>query len=328
MELISIILPVYNGEKTIRETITSVLNQTYKNFELIIINDGSRDATLDMIYTIQDFRIKVFSYDNTGVSASRNRGISHATGKYISFIDADDLWTPDKLESQLNALEENPEAAVAYSWNDCIDETGKFLRRGSHIVANGNVYKQLLLLDFIGNGSSVLIRRQALKLVGGFNQSLSFAEDWDLWLRLALNYHFVVIPRTQIFYRVSPSSASSNVWKMETSCLEVIERAFATASQTLQYLKKYSIANIYKYLTFKALEEPLQQKSGLVALRFFFQVIKYEPNMLLSPVTLKVLFKSGVVSLFTPQKAQALLAKFTSLVNTTTLLGYIKTDIS
>jgi glycosyltransferase involved in cell wall biosynthesis len=108
MPLISVVIPVYNGEKTIQETIKSVLNQTFQSLELIIVNDGSNDETLKVISIIKDPRIKVFSYPNAGLSASRNRGLAHATGEYISFIDADDLWTPDKLEAQLKVLQENP----------------------------------------------------------------------------------------------------------------------------------------------------------------------------------------------------------------------------
>src|SRR5574338_867068 len=123
MPTISVILPVYNGEKTIQETIESVLQQTFEDFELIIINDGSQDATLHQVSTLSDARIKVFSYPNAGVSASRNRGIAQAEGEYIAFIDADDLWTPDKLGAQFKTLQTNPQVAVAYSWTNWIDES-------------------------------------------------------------------------------------------------------------------------------------------------------------------------------------------------------------
>ncbi|NES72852.1 MAG: glycosyltransferase family 2 protein, partial [Okeania sp. SIO2D1] len=113
MTLISVIIPVYNGEKTIRDTINSVLKQSFADFELIIINDGSTDSTLEVINSFQDHRLKVFSYPNAGQGASRNRGIELAKGEYISFIDADDMWTSDKLEKQLQALQDNPQAGVA-----------------------------------------------------------------------------------------------------------------------------------------------------------------------------------------------------------------------
>ena len=185
MSLISVIIPVFNGEKTIKETIESVLNQTFSDLELIVIDDGSHDSTLNIISCVRDLRLKVFSCANAGVCVSRNRGFSHASGEFISFLDADDLWAPNKLEAQLKALEANPQAAVAYSWVDYIDRTGKFSRAGNQITANGNIYEKLLVHNVLENGSNPLIRRQALAEVGGFNQKFSGTADWDMWLRLA-----------------------------------------------------------------------------------------------------------------------------------------------
>src|SRR5919202_4312270 len=204
MPLISVIIPAYNAEKTIKQTIESVLNQTFSDFEIIVINDGSQDSTLEIVSSIPDPRIKVFSYPNAGPQKSRNRGWGNASGEYVSFLDADDLWTPDKLEAQLKALQENPQAAVAYSWSDWIDESGQFLRAGGHITVNGNAYEKLLLRDFVESGSNPLIRRQALDKVGDFDQSVTPAEDWDMWLRLAARYEFVTVPSPQILYRISP----------------------------------------------------------------------------------------------------------------------------
>jgi glycosyltransferase involved in cell wall biosynthesis len=116
MPLTSIIIPAYNVQRTIQETIRSVQNQTVDDFEIIVINDGSTDDTLAVLESIDDPRLKIFSYENGGLSTARNRGIQNATGEYISFVDADDLWTPDKLERQLLALKSNTNAKVAYSW--------------------------------------------------------------------------------------------------------------------------------------------------------------------------------------------------------------------
>ena len=290
--LISVIIPVYNGEKTIRETIDSVIKQTFDNFELIVINDGSTDSTLDIVNSIQDSRIKVFSYDNAGQSASRNWGISLAKGEYISFIDADDLWTPDKLESQLKALQENPQASVAYSWTDWIDESGNLRDRGTHITENGYVYEQLLLNNFIANGSNVLIKSEAIKETGGFETSLIPAEDWDMWIRLASRYHFVAVPYPQILYRVYTSSSSGNVWKMESSILRVINKAFTNAPSSVKHLRKESLCGIYQYLTFKAVEHPLEKKKSLAAIRFMTMAIRYNPRFILKTKVLSlVIFK-------------------------------------
>jgi len=330
MPLISVIIPVYNGEKTIQETIESVLNQTFTDFELIVINDGSQDATLEIVERIQDSRLNVFSYPNAGQAASRNRGFSHASGEYISFIDADDLWTPDKLEAQLRALQDNPQAAVAYSWTKCIDESGQFSRRGSHISATGDVYGKLLLIDFIENGSNPLIRRQALIKVGSFDESLPAAEDWDMWLRLAACYEFVAVPSSQILYRQSANSWSANVLKQGAGSLQVMERAFNQAPESLQHLKPASLANIYKGLTFKALEGPgaPARQRGLTAARLLWHCVKNDPTLLRSRVIWKVLFKITVMVLLPPKHAQTLLTKFKKISNTATLLGYLQLEVS
>jgi glycosyltransferase involved in cell wall biosynthesis len=308
MPLISVIIPVYNGEETIKKTIESVLNQTFNDFEIIIIDDGSQDSTLAVIDNIQDSRKKVFSYPNAGVSESRNRGLKLATGEYIAFLDADDLWTPDKLEAQLKALQENPKAAVAYSWSDWIDESGQFLRSGGHITVNGNAYEKLLLRDFIESGSNPLIRRQALDEVGGFEFSVTHAEDWDMWLRLAARYEFVAVPSPQILYRVSSNSASCDIWKMEAGSLRTIEQAFAQAPESLQHLKREVLGNRYKYLTFKALEGPPERRRGLAAIRFFWQAVRNDPAWLgRTQLMLIVLFKIAITTLLPPQQAQTLL---------------------
>lgn len=308
MPLISVVIPVYNGGKTITSTIESVLNQTFTDFELIVVNDGSQDSTLAAINEIKDARIRVFSFPNSGVSASRNRGLAEAKGEFISFLDADDLWTSDKLEVQLKALQENPQAAVAYSWSDWIDESGQFLRAGGHITVNGNAYEKLLLRDFVESGSNPLIRRQALEKVGKFDESLAFAEDWDLWLRLAACYEYVAVPSPQILYRISPKSASFNVWKMEAGSLKVIEHHFAQAPESLQHLKRETLGNRYKYLMFKAIEGNLERKKGLAAVRFLWQAIRYDSSMLRRvKIMLIVLVKIAAAILLPSQQAQALL---------------------
>jgi glycosyltransferase involved in cell wall biosynthesis len=328
MPLISVIIPVYNGEKTIQETIASVLSQTFRDLELIVINDGSQDSTLDVIDRIQDSRLKVFSYPNAGQAASRNRGIARACGEYLSFIDADDLWTPDKLEAQLQALQDNPQAAVAYSWTKCIDESGQFSRRGSHISLNGDVYGKLLLIDFIENGSNPLIRTQALVEVGSFDESMVPSEDRDMWFRLAARYDFVAVPSPQILYRQSANSESANVLRMEAASLRVIERAFTQAPESLQHLKKPSLANIYKGLTFKTLEGPPERQRGLTAARLLWHCVQNDPGLLRSRVILKVLFKIAAMTLLPSQQAQAVLSRAKGLANTTTLLGYLQLDVS
>lgn len=280
---ISVIIPAYNSEKTIKETIQSVINQTFADFEIIVINDGSNDSTLEVLSSIKEPRLKVFSYTNSGVSESRNRGIAEAKGEYISFIDADDMWTDNKLEEQLKALQSNSGASVAYSWTNFINENGNFLRSGCHINANGDVFLQLLRINFIQSGSNLLIKTEALATVGNFDKSLDGVEDWDMGLRLAESYQFVCVPLPQILYRVSSSSTSisSNVLQMEKVCLQVIEKTCHNTSRDLSRdLKSKILGEQYRYLTTKALDGYPDREKGTTAMIFFVQAIRYDPSWL------------------------------------------------
>lgn len=308
MPLISVVIPVYNGEKTIQETIRSVLSQTFPDFELIVINDGSQDKTLEVVSTIRDPRLKIFSYPNAGVAASRNRGFLHSSGQFIAFLDADDLWTPDKLEAQLKALQEDPGAGVAYSWSNFISESNQVLQAGRRLTWSGNVHSKILVINFLEHGSNPLIRREALETVGGFEESLPPADDWDMWIRLAAKYPFVVVTAPQILYRVSTNSQSSNVVKLEAACLQVIERAFNQAPEELRSLKKRSLSEIYKYLTFKCLEgQPTQQRS-LQAARYFWRSISADSSIMTqSRVVVIVCFKVLIGALLPTQLSQILI---------------------
>ncbi|MTJ06623.1 glycosyltransferase [Anabaena sp. UHCC 0204] len=273
---ISVVIPAYNCEKTITKTVESVINQTFTDWELIIINDGSEDSTLKIISQIHDSRIKVFSFENAGGNVSRNRGLKYAVGEFVSFLDADDIWTADKLASQLKALEENPQIAVAYSWTDYIDENDEFLGSGGRITVKGDVYDKLLATNFLENGSNPLIKRESLISLAGFDESLTAAQDWDMWLRLAAKFEFVCVPSVQILYRISKKSVSTNLDRQEKSCLLVIDKAYQFRPPKQNFNLNSSLANLYKYLTCKALQKPLSRQKALPGIRFLYHYMMYE----------------------------------------------------
>lgn len=326
MPLISVVIPAYNAEKTIKSTIESVLNQTCSDFELIIINDGSQDATLDIIASLADPRIKVISQPNSGPQKSRNRGLREAQGEYLAFLDADDLWTPDKLESQLKALQENPDAAVAYSWTNYINEVNEVIGRGSYVEASGDVYLKLLLLDFIGSGSNPLIKKLALLEAEGFDESLLAGQDWDMWLRLALRYSFTVVPAPQVLYRQSSESWSSNIRRRESGFKQVIAKALHQAPDTIQHYKKSIIANRYKCLTADTLQNSFNQSHGLMAAKFISIAILNDPSLLRAKVLIKVFLKIFVVLLLPSNLSRATIKKFKSVFNIYALYGYLQLD--
>jgi glycosyltransferase involved in cell wall biosynthesis len=327
MPIISVVIPVYNGEKTIKETVDSVINQNFLDFELIIINDGSTDKTLEIISMIKDERLKVFSYPNAGLAASRNRGISLATGEYISFIDADDLWIPDKLESQLKVLQENPEAAVAYSWTDCIDESGKFLGKGSYLSFSGDVRANLLLSNFIDSGSNVLIRTEVLRKVGYFDESRKSCEDWDMWLRLAADYSFVAVSKPQVLYRMSTTSMSVNFLRMEAESMEVIEKICDRDPTYFAPLKRLSKGNIYKYLLFRSLNSYPNLQNTIISAKFFSQSVKYDSSLLITKVIWKIILKIVTQFLLPNQMAETIINQSKRLYNVDALLIYMRKGI-
>ena len=248
MVTISIIIPAYNSESTIAETIQSVQNQTFSDWEMLIIDDGSTDQTVAKVNKISDQRISIFSYQNAGVAVARNRGLSLAKGNFIAFLDADDLWTSDKLEEQLIALQKNDKAGVSYSWTiDFEDGVANSFSRRKPIFFSGDVYSDLLIYNFLANGSNPLIRRNAIESIGKFDPMCVPAEDWDFYLRLAKQWPFVVVPKHQILYRQSTQSGSSNVSAMEKGSLLTIQKTYQSVPLVLQGLKNKSLALLYEY---------------------------------------------------------------------------------
>jgi GT2 family glycosyltransferase len=309
MPTISVVVPAYNGERTILETIKSIQQQTFSDFELIVINDGSTDRTLELLATVEDPRLKVFSYENGGLPVARNRGIARAMGEFITFIDADDLWTPDKLELQLAALQQHPEAGVAYSWTLVMDEKGEGFYPGKSVSFEGNVYPQLLLSNFIASGSNVMLRREAITSVGEFDPTLRSCEDWDYWLRVAALWSFVVVPKYQILYRQSSGAMSSKVEVMEKNLLIVHERAFQAAPPELQFLKNHGLANIYLFVTQLCLTHVSSATGAQQAREKLQKAIRLRPQFLLNKQALIFLLKLLLIGVLSPKIAGYILQK-------------------
>lgn len=310
MPLVSVVVPAYNVSKTICDTLDSILKQTFSDFELIIINDGSTDNTLQVIEGVRDPRIQVFSYENGGLPEARNRGIARATGELITFIDADDLWTQDKLECQVTALQQNPEAGLAYSWTCFMDSEGKSFSQDLPCYIEGNVYAQLLVGNFITSGSNVMLRASAIESAGLFDRTLKSIEDWEYWLRVAAKWPFVVVPQYQILYRQSATSMASKIDVMEKYSLMVINRAFANAPAELQGLKAHSLANTYQYLARICVTHTPDTEKLKTGWENLQKAIRLHPAILLDKKVQRLLGKWMLIRLGSPQVSQYCLEKF------------------
>ncbi|PPS43392.1 glycosyltransferase [Chroococcidiopsis sp. TS-821] len=307
MPKVTVIIPAYNAERTIVAAIASVQQQSFGDWELIVIDDGSCDRTVELLSRVQEPRMQVYRYANAGVSVARNRGIARAQGEYIAFLDADDLWRQDKLECQVAALEQHANAAVAYSWTCVMNESATMIHPASPVWYEGNVYSQLLVRNFLLCGSNPLVRRHALERVGGFDATLTHGEDWELFVRLAKLVEFVVVPAAQVFYRQSPTSASAQVALMETRLLAVIDSVFAAAPPHLQSLKNQNLAHLYQYLTGLYLKHAANHNDVKQARQMLCQAIRIYPKTLLGNRTQILVFKLLLVKCFSYKLANYLL---------------------
>ncbi len=220
--LVSVVIPAFNAEVTIDDTLTSVRNQTHRHLEIIVVDDGSTDRTRSVVeaHASIDPRIAIISQENSGVAAARNSGWKSARSEFIAFVDADDLWSPSKVEKQLAVmLASGDRVGLVYTWFAVIDERNRIRSRvpGRHI--EGDVMQFALMESFIGNGSSSLIRRHALEEVGGYDPALRKAEaegceDMLIYYRIARKFHFGLVPEHLTGYRVRAHRMSSDRLRM------------------------------------------------------------------------------------------------------------------
>ena len=280
MATVSIVIPAYNAAVTLPGTLESVLGQTYSDFDVWVVDDGSSDSTATLVQAQSDPRIHLLTQPNRGAAAARNHGIEVSKGELITFLDADDLWMPEKLADQVAALEAHAQAIVAYSWTDYIDVEGQPLYPGGRVKHHGDVYAALFQQNFIENGSNLMVRRSAIDLVGSFDPDLASVHDWELWLRLAEAGEFALVPKAQILYRVMPGSISSNLSRQEHNLRRVVEGAMARSPQRLAPHRRASLTNLYQYLTFRSLSLGQTRRQYLQSLRYLVLAWFHGPQII------------------------------------------------
>lgn len=210
--MVSIILCTYNREHTLKESIDSILGQTYRDFELIVIDDGSTDHTLKLLGNYQDTRIRVFPLEeNQYYCAAANFGISQAKGEYIAFATSDDTWEPEKLKQQVDYLKERTECGACFTFTEVINESGektneKFEMLSGLLNVSYHTRKDWVQ-RFIYKGNcvshpSAVVRREVLDDVGGYNLLYCQSADMDLWLRIVRKYPIHVIEKKLVCYRI------------------------------------------------------------------------------------------------------------------------------
>jgi glycosyltransferase involved in cell wall biosynthesis len=269
---VSIVMPTYNAAKFIHQTIQSVLNQTFTDFELLILDDGSSDRSLEIAnqYALSDRRIQVFSHPNQGVSATRNRGIKLAKGNLIAFLDADDIWFPDKLAAHVAHFQANPNLAVSFSRVEFMTLEGEPTGQ----VSTSRLF-QLKPEDFLCENptstmSNPVARAEIFAQVGGFADDMSYSEDLEWLFRVICHqreglppWQIEGIDRILVYYRASPAGLSASLYRMESGWDILIDRAREYAPDLVK--QHYSLARAVhlRYLARRAFRLNLPPKVGL-----------------------------------------------------------------
>ena len=216
--LVTAVIPLYNSAKTIDETLRSVRAQTYRNIEVVVIDDGSTDesARIAQDHEVADPRVRLIRQVNAGVAAARNRGVAEAKSEFIAPIDADDLWEPTKIEKQMAMLlHGGPKVGLVYTWTAIINEKSQIISSSYRPSVEGQALEEILQRNFVGSGSPALMRKQAILDAGQYDTYLpQGCEDWLLYIQIAKRYEFAVVREFLTGYRRSRGQESANALRM------------------------------------------------------------------------------------------------------------------
>jgi glycosyltransferase involved in cell wall biosynthesis len=245
---VSVVIPTYNSAQFLEEAIKSVLQQTYSDLDLVVVDDGSTDNTRRVVETFTDTRLRYAYQSNRGRSAARNLGLEISQGDYVAFLDADDFFLPDKLKIQVDLLDRDPSLGLVAAGHLEVDARGEPLRR-----LEPWRWRPTLTLEswFLGNPlqiQSVLVRRVWLERAGGFDQTFHYAEDWDLWLRLALlGCRMAWSEDVHSAYRFHAQNTIRDAERMKQGGLRVLDQVFRQPNlpPALAGLRAKAVAGVY-----------------------------------------------------------------------------------
>jgi glycosyltransferase involved in cell wall biosynthesis len=247
--LVSVIIPTYNRGWIIKEAIDSVLAQDFIDFELIVVDDGSTDNTSEILHSYWE-DINVIRQSNQGVSAARNRGLSEASGRFIAFLDSDDLWLPKKLSSQVDFFNSNPDALICQTEEIWVRNGVRVNPKKRHKKPWGMIFEPSLALCLV-SPSAVMIRRSLFDEIGVFDETLPACEDYDLWLRISCRYPVFLIDTPLIIKRGGHSDQLSASSGLDKSRIKAI--------------KKIIESNLLSKTQYKAAVKTLKEKCTIYA---------------------------------------------------------------
>jgi glycosyltransferase involved in cell wall biosynthesis len=296
--LVSVVIPVRNGERFIARTLTSVLAQTYRQIEIIVVDDGSTDGTVALVESAATVepRIRLFQRSHAGLPATRNFGIGQAHGDLIAPLDGDDLWHPKKIEKQVHAMQKSSAIGLVYCWTVDIDEFDFVIppiRRKSTVEGK-------VLIDVIANagiiesGSNPLVRRSCLEAIGGYDARMVLgAEDWKMSLALADISEFAVVCEHLVGYRQASTTMSKNIAAMQQAFETVAQWIDDRWPNTPNSIKRQMRYHVNAYLAHQA----ISKNKITMALRYQIKGHLAYPPSLLTPTALKTMLRFSLRAL-------------------------------
>lgn len=293
---ISVVVPTYNIEQYIEAALLSLESQSFKNFEALVIDDGSIDKTPEIVksFCAKDSRFKLLRKPNGGLSSARNYGIRHARGEYIALLDGDDIYNSEKLANHFAWLISSPQIGVVYSASQAIRDDGTpTLMRLSGKPIKQDPLTALLCKNFIGHGSNAVFRRRIFDEVGEFDETLRSCEDVDYWLRIAATrkWCFHREASIQCFYRVRPTGLSFNVQEMQRSREKVINAAYERSPELVKPVLPTAYAYLNRYLARLALtsgNSDLAKEYIQRALNYDRTIFLQDPRSLLTLISVNL----------------------------------------
>jgi glycosyltransferase involved in cell wall biosynthesis len=238
--MVTVVMPAHNMERYIERALRSAVNQSYPNLDILVIDDGSTDRTAEIAgrFARRYPNVRVVRTANGGVAAARNLGVELADSFYVAFLDADDLWAYDKVEKQVAALAAHghePEWAACYTLYRTIDEDDGIIGNGPVMSARGAIFEEHLECNHVGNGSSLLVRRDVAIAVGGFNpqyaqNGIGGCEDFEFQLKILQHHKMELVQEFGVGYRIHQAQMSADIWRMTLGRLAVIETIAATTA--------------------------------------------------------------------------------------------------
>jgi len=279
--MISVVIPTYGHRDYVLQTLDSVFAQTYTDYEVIVVNDGSPDDTAELLRPLVEAgRIRYIEQENQGMSSARNRGIAEARGEYVALLDDDDLWPPDKLQTQVEALRERPEAVLVYGRPALLKEDESIYIFEDPTYPSGSVYEQIREQCWFLGPAQALIRTDALQKVGGFDPRLWATDDWDLYIELARLGEFLFLDRVCLFYRVHATNASrTNAVRHVNNLFKLMRKHSGRNVRLMIRQLRFGMPYYVSHLRQTAAAARLQGRYGISTV-----AILYAGLFLLSPV--------------------------------------------